>query len=710
MLAVGISAFAQAQQQPVIDPAPDQLIRIVPFGRKSGSGITSQAPIGAHLTYFGGPVISNIQVIAVFWGPNVSPAITANGTIDQFYTDITTSRYFDLLTEYTTTGVVGNNGTSTTNQTIGHGTFLGKFTITPAICPETTLPTTACTVTDAQIQTEITNQINAGHLPAPQTDAQGIINTYYAIYFPPNVTISVGNANSCVKGGFCAYHSNTGSSLPYGVLPDYSSGGCSAQGACGAGTTLQIATGVSSHEMAEAITDAQVGSASIFGPPLGWYDNPPNLGEIADLCDPSTTSVLAGSNTYTVELLFSNLQNACMPSPPVFKMPGSGAGPGIPFNLRLTIRGGPTTDPLTNYSGTVHFTSSDNTAVLPADYTFLNSDAGTHTFQFTLGTLGFQTISVVDTHASGFTGSASVNVSTAPDLAVTVSPGQISALSGAAGLTYTASVRNNGGTATTGAVGLVIQVQTGLSATAITGTGWNCSLATSVCTRSDVLNPGQSYPDVTVTFNVAPNAGSSATAGATISGGGDTDPANDTDAATVNIGPVVSITSSATSVTVLAGAPAQYVIGMNLGATAGTVTFSCSGLPKASSCSFSPASLTNSGNVTMTVLTTIRAAVATWPRLDKPNPWLLMGLLSLAAMVGFGLSSSQPRRLRKLAPVLGTCAFLVAGILAGCGGGGGAPQPIVTPSNGTPAGTYAITFTATSPKGTASQTMNLVVQ
>ena len=34
----------------------------------------------------------------------------------------------------------------------------------------------------------------------------------------------------------------------------------------------------------------------------------------------------------------------------------------------------------TGYTGTVHFTSSDGQAVLPANYTFIAGDAGVHTF------------------------------------------------------------------------------------------------------------------------------------------------------------------------------------------------------------------------------------------------------------------------------------------------------------------------------------------
>jgi len=518
---------APQSQTAVVDPAQSQhLIHIVPFGRTTSgttSGLKSQAPIGAHLTYFGGPVISNIQVVAVFWGPNVALAITTNGGIDQFYTDITTSRYFDLLTEYTTAGITGANGTSTSNQTIGHGTFGGKFTINPSVCPGPAV----CTVSDAQIQAEITNQINSHVLPAPQIDAHGIINTYYAVYFPPGVTIRLDpTTTSCVSGGFCAYHSNTGSLIPYGVMQDFSTGGCSL--GCGGGGTLRIATGVSSHEMAEAITDAEVGSVTVFGPPLGWYDNPPNLGEIADLCDPASATVNAGSSSYTVEPLFSNLQNDCVVAPPVFNMPApaAGVGPSLPFNVTLTVQSSVAPFTLTGYSGTVHFTSSDPQAVLPADYTFLPSDAGAHIFSFTLKTLGDQTITVTDTHSSGFTGTATVNVNTTPDLAIAKShTGNF--FVGQNGATYTLTASNVGRGPTSGTVTVVDTLPTGLTATAISGAGWACTLGTLTCTRADALAATNSYPAITLTVNVAANAPSLVTNSATVSGGGELNTAND---------------------------------------------------------------------------------------------------------------------------------------------------------------------------------------
>jgi thermitase len=52
---------------------------------------------------------------------------------------------------------------------------------------------------------------------------------------------------------------------------------------------------------------------------------------------------------------------------------------------------------VTDYAGAVHFTSSDPEAVLPADYTFVAGDNGTHSFSATLKTAGNQSVSVVDT-------------------------------------------------------------------------------------------------------------------------------------------------------------------------------------------------------------------------------------------------------------------------------------------------------------------------
>jgi titin len=62
------------------------------------------------------------------------------------------------------------------------------------------------------------------------------------------------------------------------------------------------------------------------------------------------------------------------------------------------------------YAGTVHFTSTDLQAVLPANYPFTAADAGVHTFSATLKTAGIRSITATDTVTASITGSASIKV------------------------------------------------------------------------------------------------------------------------------------------------------------------------------------------------------------------------------------------------------------------------------------------------------------
>jgi subtilisin family serine protease len=50
----------------------------------------------------------------------------------------------------------------------------------------------------------------------------------------------------------------------------------------------------------------------------------------------------------------------------------------------------------TDYLGTIHFSSSDSLAVLPADYTFLSQDQGSHVFSVIFKTVGAQSITIAD--------------------------------------------------------------------------------------------------------------------------------------------------------------------------------------------------------------------------------------------------------------------------------------------------------------------------
>jgi hypothetical protein len=86
---------------------------------------------------------------------------------------------------------------------------------------------------------------------------------------------------------------------------------------------------------------------------------------------------------------------------------------GVAGNVTVTLK-----DPYGNiasgYTGTVHFTSSDGKALLPANYTFTAADAGVHTFSATLKTAGTQSLTATDTTTASITGTdAGITVSLA---------------------------------------------------------------------------------------------------------------------------------------------------------------------------------------------------------------------------------------------------------------------------------------------------------
>ena len=87
----------------------------------------------------------------------------------------------------------------------------------------------------------------------------------------------------------------------------------------------------------------------------------------------------------------------------VFSAPAS-ATVGVAFSVTLTVEDA-YGNVVTGYTGTVHFTSSDPQAVLPADYTFTAADQGTHTFSATLKTAAVQMLAATDTGTYGVSGS-----------------------------------------------------------------------------------------------------------------------------------------------------------------------------------------------------------------------------------------------------------------------------------------------------------------
>ncbi len=68
-------------------------------------------------------------------------------------------------------------------------------------------------------------------------------------------------------------------------------------------------------------------------------------------------------------------------------------------------------------------------------------------------------------------------------------------------------------------VTVVDTLPAGLTATAMSGTGWTCVLGTLTCTRSDGLSANSNYPAIALTVNVAANAASPLINSVAVSGG-----------------------------------------------------------------------------------------------------------------------------------------------------------------------------------------------
>jgi len=99
---------------------------------------------------------------------------------------------------------------------------------------------------------------------------------------------------------------------------------------------------------------------------------------------------------------------------------------------------------------------------------------------------------------------------------------------GGAGYNYTIVITNVGTLPSSNAIIVADTLPTGLTATAMSGSGWTPNLGALTCARSDPLAAGAGYPPITLTVSVVSNAPASLTNMASFSGGGDTNSANNT--------------------------------------------------------------------------------------------------------------------------------------------------------------------------------------
>ena len=226
------------------------------------------APSAAQLTYRGGPLLSAVQVVTVFWGAawNEATAEATAQSLNAFFQFVVTSPYVDQLGEY-----------STPQQQIGAGRYVGTARVTDS-APGTS-------VTDSAVQEMLQGEVARKALPAPTA------NTVYFAFLASGVTVVAGSERSCQA--FCGYHDRSAGGLYYAVVPYPNCSGC-----LGDLRLLDALTSVCSHELAEAITDPVPGQ--------GWYDDA--NGEIGDICAWQNKTLGA----YEVQLLWSNRAKACV--------------------------------------------------------------------------------------------------------------------------------------------------------------------------------------------------------------------------------------------------------------------------------------------------------------------------------------------------------------------------------------------------------------
>jgi len=134
-------------------------------------------------------------------------------------------------------------------------------------------------------------------------------------------------------------------------------------------------------------------------------------------------------------------------------------------------------------------------------------------------TILFPTLSIAKTHTGNFT-------------------------QGQMGATYTVTVSNTGAAPTVGTVTVTDTVPSGETLVSMVGVGWTCGTpnAANVCTRSDALANGTSYPNIIVTVNVSSSASTPQVNNVSVSGGGSGN-VSTTDSTTI-VEPVLGITKT----------------------------------------------------------------------------------------------------------------------------------------------------------------------
>lgn len=223
------------------------------------------------VTYHGGPVIQKVQTQAVFYGADWNTNATektVQAKVNSFTKDIAASGYIDQLSIYNVTK--STPGYAGTAYTITHGGGDNGVVLAKT-------PSKSSYLTEKTILADLQSAITSGQAANPDP------NRLYVIYVEQGVKIKAGDGSTSVNS-WLGYHdgfagkdkSGKAIQIHYAIIayPGGPNGTASSQGFKSDTDDLTV---VASHEIAEAVTDPDVGINK-----LGWYDDNKN-GEIGDI-------------------------------------------------------------------------------------------------------------------------------------------------------------------------------------------------------------------------------------------------------------------------------------------------------------------------------------------------------------------------------------------------------------------------------------------
>jgi hypothetical protein len=247
--------LVQARSWPVFRSGRNQYRRRSPARLRVEALEDRQVPT---VSFFGGNVLPHVQAQALYLGRafSAAPANAETATLDAFLKDLTGGPFMQALAR------AGFN--------VGPGSAV-------AGAIDNTSLTAGSTISDAFIRSRLQTDVSSGLVQAPGA------NTLYVVYVQPDVAVNLGSGQGTTQQGILGYHTAfvgaNGAPIRYAVV--VTPGGAAGNSVLPEATTaIDQLTAVTSHELAEAVTDPDVNS-NVNNGRLGWFD--PQRGEIGDI-------------------------------------------------------------------------------------------------------------------------------------------------------------------------------------------------------------------------------------------------------------------------------------------------------------------------------------------------------------------------------------------------------------------------------------------